>query len=90
MIGLFSYFIIFTTCVQVGCSLLNVWYALGLNRFVTDGLSGVVPYCCWLLALIATFQSEWGWENPALATVLLCPTYCLINSKLIVCNFTKI
>lgn len=37
-----------------------------------------------------TFQSEWGWSNPALATVILCPCYCLINSKLIVCNFTYI
>ena len=89
MISLFGFFSLAATCMQVGMSFYNVWAALGTMRFVTEGLPGVSPFACWLAAFLATFSTEWGWAHPSLGALILCPAYCLINSKLIVCNFTK-
>ena len=55
-----------------------------------DGLTGLMPLCCFFVAAAWLFaKSEWAMENPALAVAMLTPGYSLINSKLIVCNFTK-
>ena len=38
--------------------------------------------------ILFTF-TDWAWINPGYAVMILFPAYSLINSKQIVCNFTK-
>ena len=33
--------------------------------------------------------TDWAWINPGYALLIMFPTYSLVNSKQIVCNFTK-
>lgn len=89
IVGAFGVFSIFGVSCQVGMSLYNVWAVLGSYSYFSDGLAGVMPLAQWGIATMYTFQTDWGWSHPALAMLLLCPGYCLINSKMIVCNFTK-
>ena len=43
----------------------------------------------WITATLFCFmRTEWAERNPALFVLLMMPTYCLINSKMIVSNFT--
>lgn len=89
LVGAFGIFSIFAVSMQVGMSLYNVWAVLGNDSYLSDGLAGVMPLVQWGIATMYTFQTDWGWKHPALSILLLCPGYCLINSKMIVCNFTK-
>ena len=44
----------------------------------------------WIFAVFfCYFKTEWAGKNPALLIMLMMPSYCLINSKMIVSNFTK-
>lgn len=75
--------------IQLSLSVFNSWKALGTSTFLKEGVTGLMPILQWHIALYLTMQTEWGREHLALTTVLLCPAYCLINSKMIVCNFTN-
>ena len=49
-----------------------------------------MPLFFWLGALAYLFISvEWAYQYPLLAVLLLTPSYCTMNSKLIVCSFTN-
>ena len=70
--------------------LANVIIKLGPVDFIKHGLPGIVPITQWVLAVWFTFSStEWAWAHPSLALQLLLPGFCLINSKMIVCNVTN-
>ena len=48
-----------------------------------------MPIANWVVAVSYVHtQTTWARENPALLVMLMAPTFCLINSKMIVCNFT--
>lgn len=49
----------------------------------------MLPFIQWNIAVLIVFNTEWGWAHPAWALLLLTPGFCLVNSKIIVCNFTK-
>ena len=49
-----------------------------------------MPILNWIMAFCFVFsRTEWAKQNLALFVLLMAPTFCLINSKMIVCNFTK-
>ena len=75
--------------VQLLSSVVNTLRALGLSNFMSDAVSGLLPLFQWFIAVYLTYQTEWGVHHLAYSILLLCPSFCLINSKLIVCNFTK-
>ena len=78
------------SCLQLVSNVLNVFLKLGLAGFVEQGLPGLAPITQWLLAVWITFNNtEWAWRHPSLAMMLLCPGFCLINSKMIICNVTN-
>ena len=75
---------------QIALSLFNSARVLGKTHFFGVALPALMPLIEWLIAVyIVFYQTEWGPRHLGLAMVLLCPSFSLINSKLIVCNFTK-
>lgn len=51
---------------------------------------GVTPCVLWLASSVILFScTEWAMEHPALALLLMSPAFSLINSRMIVCTFTK-
>ena len=76
--------------IQVSSNLINVYKALGsIGRFLNDASPALIPIIEWGLAIVCTFTyTSWAWENLLLVMLLLLPGYCLINSKMIVCNVT--
>ena len=49
-----------------------------------------MPILNWIMSFCFVFtRIEWARQNLALFVILMAPTFCLINSKMIVCNFTK-
>ena len=72
--------------------LLQMWHVLsklGPDRFIDEGLKSMLPFLQWILSVKLVFDTEWAWAHPCLGVLLLGPSFCLINSKMIVCNFTK-
>ena len=62
---------------------------LGAKKFCTEGLPGVFPIVTWIMAVLYCYaKTEWAVRNPGLLVLLMMPSYCLINSKMIVCSFT--
>ena len=57
------------------------------------GISVIPSLFTFLLHISATAMiflfSDWAWDNPGYALFLMFPTYSLINSRQIVCNFTE-
>ena len=79
-----------TSACQALSNLGNVLIKYGPSDFVRLGCPGLVPIFQWLLAVSFTFQStEWAWNYPQFALQLLLPGFCLINSKMIICNVTN-
>ena len=67
----------------------NVMRKLGCSEFFGTGIQGLYPIIQWVMCVTQLFaNTEWAWRHPALATVLLSPSFCLINSKMIVNNVT--
>lgn len=63
---------------------------LGCKKFFVEGLCGLVPLLNWVVAIGFVFNStEWAKQYPGLVVFLLTPAFCLINSKIIVCNCTN-
>mmetsp|Transcript_16456 Transcript_16456/g.22255 ORF Transcript_16456/g.22255 Transcript_16456/m.22255 type:complete len:153 (-) Transcript_16456:132-590(-) len=61
---------------------------IGAKAFWVDAVFGLLPMATWIAVVFYTLQQEWLKEHAALTLVLMTPSYCLINSKLIVCCFT--
>lgn len=79
-----------TGILQVYLAVTTVWRKLGTKEFMKEGLSGVLPLLQWLLCFSQVFLStEWAWKHPALVTILFIPSFCLINSKMIVNSVTN-
>ena len=75
---------------QVIVNFYTVLRKLGMTKFLLDAAPGVMPIFQWMIC--ASFfwsHTQWAWDHPALAMLVLTPGFCLINSKMIVCNFTK-
>ena len=54
-----------------------------------QALWGTIPLTFYFGSFATLFlTTDWAWENPGHAMILLFPAYSLINSKQIVCNFT--
>ena len=71
-------------------NIVNVVKNVGMKEFCFTGVPGLYPLIQWIICVVLTFTySEWAWRNPSLATILLCPSFCLINSKMIVNNVTN-
>jgi len=54
-----------------------------------EALLGLSPIPIYWVELILVFQTEWAWQNPALALLLTFPSYCLMTCKHIVCSVCK-
>ena len=75
---------------QALMSLLTVMLKLGMTKFLLDAAPGVMPIFQWgACASFMWSHTAFAWVHPALAMLILMPGFCLINSKMIVCNFTK-
>ena len=78
------------TVVQLFTTAAFVWAKIGTKKFVSEALPGLIPLNFWLCAVLNIFTKvEWAQQNPALALCLFTPSYCLMNSKLIVCACSK-
>ena len=70
-------------------SLMSSFYraaAVGGKRVIWT----TVPLLFYFGAIWIMFTcSDWAWDHPGYAVLILFPAYSLINSKQIVCNFTK-
>ena len=80
-----SYFSgILGTC-QIGSALIHAGRVSGLQAYWTT-----IPILFYLGSFwIMYSMTEWAWTQPGYALILVFPAFCLINSKQIVCNFTK-
>ena len=76
--------------IQVFSNLLNVYRKIGsVGRFLNDASPALIPIIEWGIAIVCTFTyTSWAWDNLLLVMLMLLPGYCLINSKMIVCNVT--
>ena len=84
-----SVWVVMTGIFQASINVKNVYQKLGFDEFLREGVPGLVPLWQWLLCVIQVFiNTDWAWQNPALAVTLLTPSFCLINSQLIVNNVT--
>ena len=78
------------TLIQISTALYRVKKHVGSDAFWSDAFLGLMPMASWIAMVFNVItMTEWGQQNPCLVLVLMTPGYCLINSKLIVCCFTK-
>ena len=62
--------------------MLAVLNKLGLKAFINEAVPALGPLLTWICSVIFTFKNtEWAWEHPLLALLLLLPGFCLINAK---------
>mmetsp|Transcript_7246 Transcript_7246/g.10159 ORF Transcript_7246/g.10159 Transcript_7246/m.10159 type:complete len:157 (+) Transcript_7246:606-1076(+) len=85
-----AFFTAFSGAIQGLSSVVCTVQALGCKRFLKEGIFGMIPILNWAISVCFIFtKTQWAWDNPGLMTMLMMPSFCLINSKMIVCNFTK-
>ena len=81
--------VVFCSIGQSSSSIISVYRKLGFIDFFKIGVPELMPLFQWVLASTFLFlNTEWAWEQPHLALLVLLPSFCLINSKMIVCNVT--
>ena len=67
---------------QLVSQLFSVGRTLGVSDFLSEGLPALGPLVQWVIAVSFTFgNTEWAWQNPILALLLLLPSFCYINAK---------
>jgi hypothetical protein len=54
-----------------------------------EALSGLLPLVFFYTEAIIVFTTEWGQRYPALAVMLLMPSYCLMTCRHIICSVTR-
>lgn len=56
----------------------------------TQALCGLLPLVFFYMEVAILFLgTEWAWEKPALAILLVFPSYCLMTCRHIICSVTK-
>lgn len=54
-----------------------------------EALSGLLPLVFFYTEAVIVFTTEWGQRYPALAIMLLMPSYCLMTCRHIICSVTR-
>ena len=54
-----------------------------------EALSGLFPLVFFYTEAVIVFTTEWGQRYPALAVMLLMPSYCLMTCRHIICSVTR-
>lgn len=54
-----------------------------------EALSGLLPLAFFYTEAVIVFTTEWGQRYPALAVLLLMPSYCLMTCRHIICSVTR-
>jgi hypothetical protein len=68
----------------------NLTYALQKTSMSKlEALSGLLPLVFFYTEAIIVFTTEWGQRYPALAVMLLMPSYCLMTCRHIICSVTR-
>lgn len=55
----------------------------------TEALLGLMPIVLFYGEIIVLFQTQWAWDYPSLAILLVFPSYCLMTCRHIICSVTK-
>ena len=68
----------------------NLTYALQKTSMSKlEALSGLFPLVFFYTEAVIVFTTEWGQSYPALAVMLLMPSYCLMTCRHIICSVTR-
>jgi len=68
----------------------NVSYALEkTSHSAGDALCGLLPLAFFYAECIIVYNTTWGHNHPALALMLVFPSYCLMTCRHIICSVTK-
>ena len=68
----------------------NVTYALEKTSMgKLEALCGLLPLVFFFTEALIVFTTEWGKKYPALAVLLLMPSYCLMTCRHIICSVTR-
>ena len=69
----------------------NIEFALRkTHQTKLEALSGLLPLVYFFFCSFLILRTEWGSNNPALMIYLLCPMYCEMATKHIICSVTKV
>ena len=54
-----------------------------------EALCGLLPLVFFYTEVVIVFSTEWGNKYPALAVLLVMPSYCLMTCRHIICSVTR-
>ena len=80
---------IFVSAISYAVS--NITYALEkTSESKSDALLGLMPIVLFYGEIAILFGStQWAWDYPALAMLIVFPSYCLMTCRHIICSVTK-